>query len=124
MQLKEYFETVNGFGVLATAGSDGKPNAAVYARPHVMADGQVAFIMRDRLSHKNLASNPQATYLFREEGAGYKGRRIYLVREREEQDTELLESLSRRTYAGKSDEAKYLVFFRVVAERPLIGDAG
>ncbi|MCP4118452.1 MAG: hypothetical protein GY737_24255 [Desulfobacteraceae bacterium] len=28
----------------------------IYSRPHVMEDGSIAFIMRDRLSHKKLES--------------------------------------------------------------------
>jgi hypothetical protein len=121
MELKEYFESVEGFGVLATADGEGRTNAAVYSRPHFMEDGMVAFIMRDRLSHSNLGSNPHATYLFREEGAGYKGRRLYLEKVREEQDSELLQSLRRRKYPDKTEEAKFLVFFKVVDVLPLIG---
>ncbi len=121
MELKEYFENVNGFGVLATADRDGKTNAAVYSRPHVMEDGQLAFIMRDRLTHNNLTDNPHATYLFREDKSGYQGKRLYLSKVREEQDTELMQSLHRRKYPDKTQEAKYLVFFEVIDELPLIG---
>jgi hypothetical protein len=61
MSLKEYFETTNGVGVLSTADSDGKVDAAIYARPHFVDDGTMAFIMRDRLTHHNLQSNSHAT---------------------------------------------------------------
>jgi hypothetical protein len=121
MELKEYFETVEGFGVLATADDGGRTNAAVYSRPHVMEDGQLAFIMRDRLTHNNVTDNPHATYLFKEDGAGYKGKRLYLKMVREEEDTELLQSLRRRKYPDKTEEAKFLVFFELIDELPLIG---
>ena len=39
-----------------TADSDGKVCAAIYATPHFIEDGTLAFIMRDRLSHHNLHS--------------------------------------------------------------------
>jgi hypothetical protein len=39
MELKEYFEQTHGRGVLATADSDGKVDAAVYSRPHILEDG-------------------------------------------------------------------------------------
>jgi hypothetical protein len=68
MKLKKYFNTNKGIGVLSTADSEGKVDAAMYARPHFMDDGTLAFIMRDRLSHDNLQSNPHATYLFKKEG--------------------------------------------------------
>jgi len=61
--LKDYFEATKGTGVLATADSSGKVDAAVYSRPHFMEDGSIAFIMRDRLTHHNLQSNPHATFL-------------------------------------------------------------
>ena len=122
MDLKEYFEHAKGMGVLATADSSGKVDAAIYARPHFLEDGKIAFIMRDRLTHHNLQSNPHATYLFVEDGPGYNGKRLFLTKVREEQDTELLQSVRRRQYLNEKDEAKFLVFFKVDKELPLIGD--
>jgi hypothetical protein len=122
MDLKQYFENTKGIGVLATADGDGKVDAAVYARPHFTEDGTLAVIMRDRLSHLNLQSNPHATYLFIENGPGYKGKRLFLKKIREEQDTELLNSLRRRQYLDEKDETKFLVFFKLDKELPLIGD--
>jgi hypothetical protein len=121
MELKEYFENTEGTGVLATADGDGKVDAAIYARPHFLADGTIAMIMRDRLTHFNLQSNPHACYLFVEKGRGYKGKRLFLTKVREEQDSELLESLRRRQYIDDRDESKFLVFFKLDKELPLIG---
>ena len=70
MELKDYFETTRGTGVLSTADGEGRVDAAVYARPHFMEDGSLAFIMRDRLTHSNLQTNPYAAYLFLEQGPG------------------------------------------------------
>jgi len=124
MQLKTYFENNRGTGVLSTADADGVVNAAVYARPHVLADGQVSFIMADRLSRKNLQSNPSASYLFIEEGQGYQGVRLKLTRLGEEHDRELITKLRRRTYAP-DDEALIgelrLVHFKLEEQWPLIG---
>ncbi|NNL77836.1 MAG: pyridoxamine 5'-phosphate oxidase family protein, partial [Desulfobacterales bacterium] len=58
MELKEYFANIEGTGILATADGEGRVDAAVYARPHFMEDGTIAMIMRDRLTHHNLQSNP------------------------------------------------------------------
>ena len=123
MNLKAYFESTTGFGVLSTADREGRVNAAVYSRPHVMEDGQLAFIMRDRLTHHNLQSNPRATFLFRENGPGYKGRRLYLTKVSEEQDTERLYELRRRTSPTdpEKDGLRFLVFFRLDNTLPLIG---
>ncbi len=123
MELKDYFENTKGTGVLATADSDGNVDVAVYARPHIMEDGTLAVIMRDRLSHANLTSNPKAAYMFIESGPGYKGKRFFLKKVREEQDTELLYSLRRRTYGDdkSGEEAMFLVFFEIEKELPLIG---
>jgi len=122
MKLDEYFEQTKGFGVLSTADSDGKVDAAIYARPHFMEDGALAFIMRDRLSHHNLQSNPHATYLFKEEGSGYRGKRLFLTKLREEQDSDLLKSLRRRKSAYGNGEDRFLVFFTLDKELPLVGD--
>ena len=121
MELKDYFENTKGTGVMATADGDGKVDAAIYARPHFMEDGTLAFIMRDRLTHHNLQSNDSATFLFIEDGPGYKGKRLFLTKVREEQDSELLYSLRRRQYPNDKGEAKFLVFFKLEKELPLVG---
>ena len=121
MDLKEYFENTVGLGVLATADEEGRVDTAVYARPHFMEDGTIAMIMRDRLTHHNLQSNPHAAYLFHEKGSGYRGKRLFLTKVREEQDTELLRSLRRRQYIDERDEVQFLVFFQIDKELPLIG---
>jgi hypothetical protein len=122
MNLKKYFDTTNGLGVLSTADSDGKVDAAIYARPHIMEDGTVAFIMRDRLSHHNLQSNPYATFLFKEEGSGYSGKRLFMSKVSEEKNTERLESLGRRKAVYGNGEDRFLVFFKLDKELPLVGD--
>ena len=121
MELKDYFENTKGTGVMATANGDGKVDAAIYARPHFMEDGTLAVIMRDRLTHNNLQSNDSATFLFIEDGPGYKGKRLFLTKVREEQDSELLYSLRRRQYPTDKEEAKFLVFFKLEKELPLVG---
>jgi ribosomal protein L25 (general stress protein Ctc) len=121
MELKAYFETTQGTGVLATADAQGKVDAAVYSRPHVMEDGTLAFITRDRLTHHNLQSNPQATYLFIENVPGYQGKRLFMTKVREEQDPVKIKALKRRQYADDDLEQKFLVYFKVVQELPLIG---
>jgi hypothetical protein len=122
MDLKNYFDKTRGMGVLSTADEQGRVNAAVYARPHVLDDGSLAFIMRDRLSHHNLQSNPRAAYLFREEGAGYKGIRFHLTKIHEESGTERVRELCRRCKIDESPGAvRFLVAFNITGEMPLIG---
>lgn len=122
MHLKKYFDETKGMGVLSTADSDGQVNTAVYARPHVMEDGTLAFIMRDRLSHHNLQTNPHAAYLFREESPGYKGMRLHLTKTHEENGTPLVEELCQRCPIDeKPDTVRYLVVFSVTKKLPLIG---
>ena len=83
MTLREYFDRYTGYGVLATADSDGKVDAAIYARPYVADDTKVAFIMADRLTRKNLLSNPHAAYLYKEPGEEFAGRRLFLTVDKE-----------------------------------------
>jgi tRNA(Ile2) C34 agmatinyltransferase TiaS len=86
MDLKEYFKSKNGFGVLSTSDDQGKVDAAAYAKPHVIDEDHIALIMGDKLSHYNLSKNPHAVYLFREDSEGYEGKRLYLKMESETED--------------------------------------
>jgi hypothetical protein len=122
--LKQYFETASGTGVLSTADAGGKVDAAVYSTPHVMDDGTVAFIMRERLTHENLKSNPYAVYLFMEDAPGHKGIRIFLKKTREDDNAELIASMTRRHLSPELDAQKgpkHLVYFTVEKTLPLIG---
>jgi hypothetical protein len=122
MKLKDYFERTKGMGVLSTADGDGKVDAAIYSRPHFMEDDKLAFIMRDRLSHQNLLSNPHATYLFREDKSGYYGKRLYLTKIGEEKNADQIAVLKRRKREQEIEEDLFLVFFTLEKERPLVGD--
>jgi hypothetical protein len=124
MDRKKYFDNNRGIGVLSTADSGGKVDAAIYSRPHVMNDGTLAFVMRERLTHHNLQSNPYAVFLFIEEGGGYRGVRLFLRKVGEEKDSPLAEELRRRWISPEEDRVKgpkYLVTFTVDKELPLIG---
>ncbi|MFZ5571969.1 MAG: pyridoxamine 5'-phosphate oxidase family protein [Thermodesulfobacteriota bacterium] len=121
MNYKEYFEKTKGTGVLSTADNHGRVDAAIYSRPHILEDGTLAFIMRDRLTHSNLQTNPFAVYLFIEEGPGFKGKRLFLCKVREERDNDRILSLSRRTYADDDNHKRFLMIFKVDKELPLVG---
>lgn len=120
-ELKAYFENTKGIGVMATSDIEGKVDAALYSRPHFMEDNTVAFIMRDRLTHHNLQTNPHAAFLFVEEGPGYIGKRLYLTKIREEENSELIHTLNRREYSTPPGETRFLVFFKIDKVLPLIG---
>lgn len=123
MELKEYFDNAAGHGILATADAEGRVNLAMFAKPHIMDDQTIAFIMPHRLTHSNLQANPHAAYLFMENGPGYKGKRLHLTKIREEQDSDLLYSLRRRSPSPARDQdgPRFLVFFQVDKILPLIG---
>jgi hypothetical protein len=120
MNLADYFANRQGTGILATADGEGRVNAAVFSRPHILKDGRVAFIMPERLTFRNLRSNPHATYLFLEQGSHWAGKRLYLYKTGEEKDSERLQAL-RRGRHGKKDLPRYLVFFKLEQALPLIG---
>lgn len=121
MNLSEYFDKTTGRGILSTSDKEGKVNAAIYARPHLMEDKSLVFIMRDRLSHANLQTNPYAVYLFIENGKGYRGKRLYLKKKREEENADLVNRLRRRQYIDEKDERRFVVYFTLEKELPLIG---
>ena len=101
-------------------------DVAVYARPHVIDEETVAFIMAGRLSHKNLQSNPHAAYLFREGAGGFVGKRLHLTKVEEGTDAEAIQVLRRRktpiACEPEEGEVRYLVTFHMDRVRPLVGD--
>ncbi|OHB65051.1 MAG: pyridoxamine 5'-phosphate oxidase [Planctomycetes bacterium RBG_13_50_24] len=125
MNLSDYFENVRGLGILATADSDGMVDLAIYAKPHVIDETTIAFIMRERLTRQNLKSNPRAAYMFVEQGEGYSGKRLYLTKIREESNTSIVEMFRKKQpeiCASYDDSNKYLVHFRIDDVRPLVGE--
>jgi len=125
MTLKEYFSSANGIGILSTSDSKGKVDIAIYSVPHVFEDGTLAFIMRERLTHHNLESNPYAAFLFIENNAGYRGVRLFLKKVKEEADSPLIAKMTRRNLTPEEDKnkgPKFLVYFTVERVLPLIGD--
>lgn len=124
MNLKDYFENSNGIGVLSTSDEKCRVDSAVYARPHITDDGRAAFIMADRLTHRNLQTNPRACYLFKQEGKGYSGKRLYLKKSSETDDEEAINALRRQCHClcvGEEGKKRYLVLFDIEKELPLVG---
>ncbi len=125
MNLKSYFEKTEGTGILATADSDGTVDIALYAKPEVVNDSTIAFVMKERLSHQNLRTNLNAAYMFIEKGQGYKGTRLYLTKIREEINTSVVNEFIKRQpviASSKDDSNKFLVYFHVESIYPLVGD--
>jgi hypothetical protein len=124
MNLNNYFTEHTGIGVLATADKNGIVNTAIYARPHVFDDATLGFIMRDRLSRKNLLENGHAGYLFLENDGAYKGLRLRLKLIGESTDHELLSNAS-RSHGGErdkpADEQRFFVTFSLEKCFSLIG---
>ena len=123
MDLTEYFDTKKGFGILATADSKGNVDGAPYSKPHFEDSHTVSFIMADRLSHKNLESNPHAAFIFREEG-NFAGRRLFLTKVREEDDPDKINALMKQYhpdwYKAYKDKKKFLVYLRINKVLPLV----
>ncbi|MGO9314485.1 MAG: pyridoxamine 5'-phosphate oxidase family protein [Syntrophobacteraceae bacterium] len=119
MSIAEYFENTKGQGILATADNDGNVDAAVYAKPKILDENTIAFIMRDRLTHANVKLNSHACYVFVErEGGGYRGLRLYLTKLYEEEDSERLYALRRPDHnaiaeTGEERGPLFLVAFKI-----------
>jgi len=123
MNQSDYFENTEGTGILATADSNGNVDVAIYAKPHAIDENTIAFIMNKRLSYQNITSNPKAAYLFLEDSPGYKGKRLYLTKIKEETDKELIDSIRRKSEKHHEvDSNKHLVYFSVDKIRALVGE--
>jgi hypothetical protein len=125
MKLSEYFEKTKGRGVIAASDSEGKVAIAVYAKPHFINEKTVAFIMADRLIHKNLELNTHASYLFMESKEKYVGKRLYLTKMKEEENSKLIDKVRRKEVCpmdeGYKRGKRFLVYFKIDKALPLIG---
>ena len=124
MTLTEYLDNVSGKGILATADAQGRVDAAIYSKPHILEDGTLAFIMRDHLTHHNIGTNPYGAYMFIEDGPHYRGIRLFLRKLREDTDPDLIARMTRRHLTPEQDRekgAKFLVYFSLEKILPLIG---
>jgi hypothetical protein len=120
MSLKEFFENAKGSGILATADSSGNVDVALYAKPFVIDEKTIAFIMLNKLSYNNLQSNPKAAYMFLQEN--YQGKRLYLKKVKEEKDQSKINEMLRHKYDDPEVLAKEkaLVYFEVEKEAPIL----
>ncbi len=124
MDLKEYFENIEGTGILATSDSEGNVDLAIYSRPYVIDENKIAFSMLERTSYAYIQSNPKAAYMFIESGKGYKGTRLYLKMISEETDTKVIEKIRshrQRMHESKTDSARHFVYFSIEKIRPVTG---
>ena len=124
MDLRNYFESAKGVGILATSDASGTVDAAIYAKPYVIDENTIAFSMLDRLIYANIRSNPHAAYMFLENTEGYAGKRLYLTKIREETDSDRIKALKKKhSKIFKPDEInRHLVYFTIDRIRPLVGD--
>jgi hypothetical protein len=125
MSLKSYFENKEGLGVLATSDNEGKVNTAIYARPHLIDEKTLIFTMCNNRSFANLNKTNFASYLFKENGDLYQGKRLLLRKIKETMDNELYENIHRKNKCPYEIEGehkeKYLVYFEIDEVRPLVG---
>ncbi|MDY0362065.1 MAG: hypothetical protein RBR08_11475 [Desulforegulaceae bacterium] len=49
-------------------------------KPKLCKNRSLTLIMRKRLSHKNIQSNPKACYMFIEKVSGYRGKCFFLTK--------------------------------------------
>ncbi|MBI9018208.1 MAG: pyridoxamine 5'-phosphate oxidase family protein [Phycisphaerae bacterium] len=122
MTLLDYFENTKGSGVLATANSKGDVDVAIYARPHVIDEENIAFIMNERLSYHNIVENPKAAYIFQEDGPGYQGKRLYLTKTRQDSNPETINAFRRKcsNHTYSEETKKHLVYFHIDKIRKII----
>jgi len=125
MGLADYFQVNQGIGILATADANGKVDMAIYDIPHVLDDTTIGLNMLQRLSYKNLQSNPHAAYMFIEAGTNWNGKRFYLTKMAEQTGDERVRQLrSQGLPLTDPDQAnKHFVTFRIDNVRPFVGDS-
>jgi len=69
---------------------------AVYAVPHIVDAGTVAWGMTDGRTWNNVRENPNASYTYFAPGEGFRGARLTLTLSRTEDSGEMLEKIRER----------------------------
>lgn len=120
MSLKEFFENAKGTGILATSDANGNVDIALYAKPLVIDEKTIAFIMLNKLSYNNLQANPKAAYMFLQEN--FQGKRLYLKKIKEDNDQSKINEMLRHKYDDPEVLAKEkaLVYFEVEKDIPIL----
>ena len=124
MSLAEYFQSAEGLGVLATSDSEGNVDLAIYSRPYVIDEDNIAFSMLERTSFANVQSNPKAAFMFIEKGEGYDGKRLYLTKVGEESNPQRIEEIKSqhpKRHKSTTESTRHLMYFSVDTIRPLVG---
>ena len=124
MSLTEYFQSVEGTGILATSDSEGHVDLAIYSRPYVIDENTIAFSMLERTSFANVQSNPRAAFMFVEHGKGYNGKRLYLIMTGEESDSQRIEEIKPqhpKRHKSTTESGRHFIYFAVDKIRPLVG---
>ena len=123
MNLRQYFESTPGRGILATADKAGMVDTAIYSGPYFKDDETLAFIMAERLTYENLRSNPHACFMHIEAGGWFGGKRLYLTKVAEKRSTRLIKDICEAcNYSFHGDiEKSHVVFFKVDRVLPLVG---
>ena len=123
MNLAELFKN-SGLCVMATASDDGSVNTAVYARPHVVDETTLVWGMTDGRTYRNIAENPQASFLFKTTAPGFSGVRLSLELIRTEESGEMLALIKQNADTmvgpGTGNSVNHAAWFKVLEVRPLI----
>lgn len=125
MNLRQYFHTTPGRGILATAGKDGAVDMAIYSGPYFKDDTTLGFIMAEHLTYDNIKANPRACFMYIESGGWFSGKRVYLTKVSEGRGKKLITDVCEHcnySFHGNIDTA-HVVFFKVDKVRPLVGGA-
>ena len=123
MNLAELFPE-GGRGIIGTADANGVVNLAIFAIPHVVNEGTLAWGFTEGRSISNLRANPHASYLYLAPSRGYSGWRLSLTLQKEEREGDLLEKIKQQAAQSAGSVAgaavKQVVLFTVDEVRPLM----
>lgn len=123
MNLTDLFQQ-QGLGIMATASKKGAVNTAVYARPHVIDEQTMVWGMTNGRTYRNIAENPQASFLFKASGPGFSGVRLALELVKTEEFgpmlTKIKENADATVSPGTGAAVTHAAWFRVTEVRTLI----
>ncbi len=121
MALQEYFKITKGTGILSTADDKGQLEVTVYPlRPHLLDDETMLLVMENNVALQNLKANPRAVFTFLVAGNRLEGKKLIIDMTDLKKEVGVGFSMRGKKLQSRETLERFLVYFKIEQELPLV----
>lgn len=121
MALQEYFKNTKGTGILSTADDKGQIEVAVYPlRPHLLDNENMLLVMENNIALHNLKANSRAVFTFLVAGNRLEGKKLIINMTDLKKEVGVGFSMRGKKLQSKETLDRFLVYFKIEQDLPLI----